>query len=194
MKLSIIVPTRDRNNSVIECVLAVNHNEAEVIVVDDGSAQPVVLPSEHGRVIRHPKHRGRAAAINTGLKAARHDMVLVINDDVYAAPNMVLRLVDEFAMRNHPKLGVAARVMWDPDVPMTLTMKWMEEAKKFVAPILLWKPFVLSQGGYDENFTRHLEDVELELRLKQQGFELRTVESAVAFQQNTMRIRDLIER
>ena len=88
MKLTIIVPTRDRNNSVIECVLAVDHNEADVIVVDDGSAQPVVLPSEYGRVIRHPRPRGRAAAINTGLKAARHDIVLIINDDIYAAPDI----------------------------------------------------------------------------------------------------------
>ncbi|PYS02121.1 MAG: hypothetical protein DMG15_25800 [Acidobacteria bacterium] len=194
MKLTIIIPTRDRNNSVVECVLALDHNEADVVVVDDGSVQQVVLPSDCARVIRHPRHRGRAAAINTGLKAARHDMVLIINDDIYAAPDMVLRLIDEFAIHNNPKLGVAARVMWDPDIPPTLTMKLMEEAKKFVAPILLWKPFVLSQGGYDENFTRRLEDLELELRLKQQGFELRTVETAVAFQQNPMRIRDLIER
>src|SRR3989449_11704936 len=188
MKVSIIVPRRDRNHCVVECVLAVDRNEAEVIVVDDGSAHPVVLPSEHGRVIRHPRHRGRAAAINTGLKAARHDMVLIINDDIYAAPDMVLRLVAEFILHNNPKLALAARVMWDPDVPLTLTMKWMEEAKKFLAPILLWKPFVLEQGGYDENFTRRLEDLELQLRLKQQGFELRTVESAIGFQQHAVQI------
>src|SRR5207249_24653 len=60
--------------------------------------------------------------------------------------------------------------------------------------ILLWKPFVLEQGGYDENFTRRLEDLELQLRLKQQGFELRTVESAIGFQQQAVQIGDLIRR
>ena len=194
MDLTIVIPTRDRNNSVVECVLALEHNEADIVVVDDGSAQPVLLPSDCARVIRHERPRGRAAAINRGLKAAQHDMVLIINDDVYAAPDMVVRLVAEFTLHNNPKLGLAARVMCDPDVPLTLTMKWMEEAKKFLAPILLWKPFVLEQGGYDENFSRRLEDLELQLRLKQQGFELRTVESAIGFQQHAVQIRDLIKR
>src|SRR5207247_4774489 len=128
MDLTIVIPTRDRNNSVVECVLALEHNEADIIVVDDGSAQPVLLPSDCARVIRHERPRGRAAAINRGLKAAQHDMVLIINDDVYAAPDMVVRLVAEFILHNNPKLALAARVMWDPDVPLTLTMKWMEEA------------------------------------------------------------------
>src|SRR5438105_189277 len=143
MDLTIIIPTHNRNDNVVECVLALDHNDAEILVVDDGSDRPVVLDATTARVIRHDRHRGRAAAINTGMKAARHNLVLIINDDIYAAPDMVLRLVDEFAIHNNPKLGVAARVMWDPDIPPTLTMKLMEEAKKFVAPILLWKPFVL---------------------------------------------------
>src|SRR5207249_5750400 len=179
MDLTIVIPTRDRNNSVVECVLALEHNEADIVVVDDGSAQPVLLPSDCARVIRHERPRGRAAAINRGLKEAQHDMVLIINDDVYAAPDMVVRLVAEFTLHNNPKLGLAARVMWDPDVPLTLTMKWMEEAKKFLAPILLWKPFVLVQGGFDENFTRRVDDHDLELRLKQQGCELRTGRYAI---------------
>jgi hypothetical protein len=194
MNLTIIIPTYNRNNIVEECVLALDHNEAEIIVVDDCSELPVVLSSERCRLIRHERHRGRAAAINTALKAAAHELVLIINDDIYAAPDMVLRLVDEFAIHNNPKLGLAGRVVWDPDVPLSLTMKWLEDANKFQVPILLWKQFVLAHGGYDENFSRRLEDLELQLRLKQDGFELRTVESAVGFQHISVKIRDLIER
>ena len=194
MDLTIIIPTHDRNAGVVECFLAVDFLEADIVVVDDGSEEPVFLPSKTARVIRHNRHRGRAAAINTGLSAAHHDTVLIIDDDIYAAPDMVVRLVDEFAIHHNPKLGFAPRVMWDPDVPPTLTMKWMEGANKFQPPMLLWKPFVLADGGYDENFTRRLEDLELQLRLKQQGFELRTVDTAVGFQHNIIRIRDLIER
>src|ERR1051325_1451425 len=194
MDLTIIIPTYNRNDNVVECVLALDHNEAEILVVDDGSARPVVLDATTARVIRHDRHRGRAAAINTGMKAARHNLVLIINDDIYAAPDMVLRLVDEFAVRNNPKLGLAPRVLWDPDIPLTLTMKWMEDANKFQPPLLLWKEFALTHGGYDENFSRRLEDFELQLRLKQHGFELRTVEAAVGFHHSSMKIRDLIEQ
>ncbi|HYR43227.1 MAG TPA: glycosyltransferase family 2 protein [Terriglobia bacterium] len=194
MDLTVIIPTHNRNDGVVECFLAVDFLEADIVVVDDGSEEPVFLPSKTARVIRHDRHRGRAAAINTGLRAALCDTVLVIDDDIYAAPDMVVRLLDEFAIHHNPKLGLAPRVVWDPDLPPTLTMKWMEDANKFQPPMLLWKPFVLACGGYDENFTRRLEDLELQLRLQQQGFELHTVESAVGFQHNMIRIRDLIER
>ncbi len=194
MDLTIIIPTRDRNDSVVECVLALAHNEADIVVVDDGSREPVALPSNCGRVIRHSRHRGRPAAINTGLNEALYDRVLVIDDNIYASPDMVIRLVDEFAIRKNLKLGLAARVMWDPDLPLTMTMKWMEDVRKFPAPILVSKSFVLAHGGYDENFSRRLEDLELQLRLKQHGFELHTVEAAVGFQHNSFRIRDLVER
>src|SRR5207245_9611301 len=140
--------------------------ESDIVVVDDGSEQPVFLPSKTARLLRHNRHRGRAAAINTGLGAARHDTVLIIDDDIYAAPDMVVRLVDEFAIHNNPRLGFAPRVVWDPDVPPTLTMKWMEEANKFLPPMLLWKPFVLACGGYDGNLPPPLADLQLHMRLQ----------------------------
>lgn len=194
MNLTIIIPTYNRNNLVEECVLALDHNDAEIIVVDDCSEIPVSLSSDKCLLIRHERHRGRAAAINTGLKAAVHKLVLIVNDDIYAAPDMVVRLVDEFAVHNNPKLGFAPRVVWDPDIPLTLTMKWMEDVNKFQQPLLLWKEFALTHGGYDEDFSRRLEDLELQLRLKPHGFELQTVESAVGFHHNSVKIRDLIER
>ena len=70
MDLTIVIPSYNHNNSVVECVLALDHNEAEIIVVDDSSTQPVVVPPNSARVIRHNRHRGRAAALNTGLRAA----------------------------------------------------------------------------------------------------------------------------
>jgi glycosyltransferase involved in cell wall biosynthesis len=194
MDLTIIIPTYNRNNNVVECVLALGHNEAEIIVVDDGSEQRVVLPPKNARVIRHDRHRGRSAAINTGLRAASHDLVLIMDDDIYASPDMVIRLVGEFSLHQNSKLGLTARVTWDPDVPLTVTMKWMEGVGKFPEPMMLWRPFVLEHGGYDENFARRLEDLELQLRLKQSGLELRSLESAVGFQNNTLKIRDLVER
>jgi TolA-binding protein len=194
MQLTIIIPTYNRNNSVVECVAALEHNQAEIIVVDDCSEQPVVLPVKTARVIRPDRHRGRSAAINAGLRAASNDRVLIMSDDLFAAPDMVSRLVDEFSVRNNPKLCLKARVVWDPDVPLTLTMKWMEDVNKFQAPMLLSRAFVLENGGYDENFIRRLEDAELLLRLKQHGLQVVSVEAAIAFQNNVLKIRDLIER
>jgi len=191
MDLTIIIPTRDRN-AVVQCVHALEHNEAEIIVVDDASDDPVTLP-EPTRVIRLDRQRGRSAAINAGLAAASHDAVLVMNDDIYAAPDMVMRLMSEFSAQKRPKLGLKSRIMWDPDVPLTMTMKWMEGVHKAPSPILLSKKFILEHGGYDENFARS-EDTELQLRLTQHGLEVLRLESAVGFQHNKFTIHDLVER
>jgi glycosyltransferase involved in cell wall biosynthesis len=194
MDLTIIIPTYNRNSSVAECVAALDHNAAEILVIDDGSEQPVAVPGVTARVIRHPRHRGRSAAINTGLKAASHNLVLIMWDDIYAAPDMVARLVDEFSQQSNPRLCLRPRVIWDPDLPFTLTMKWMEDTNKFSSPLLFSKSHVIEYGGYDENFTRTLEDLELQLRLARHGFRFNSVESAVGFHNNVLKIRDLIER
>lgn len=194
MKLTIIIPTYERISSAVECVAALEHNDAEIIVVDDASRQPGVLPARSARVIRHDRYRGRSAAINTALNAASNDLVLIMRDDIFAAPDMVGRLVEEFSRRKDPRCCLTPRIVWDPDLPLTLTMKWMEDNNKFQSPILLSKAFVLEHGGFDENFTRGSEDVELQLRLKQHGLHVQSVESAVGFQNSVLRVRDLVER
>ena len=194
MDLTVIIPTRNRNARVLECVHALEHNEADILVIDDASDDPVGFSPAFARVIRHDRRRGRSAAINTGLKAALHDPVLILDDDIYAAPDMVVRLLEEFYNRNKPSVALAPRVVWDPDVPLTLTMRWMETVHKFPSPMLLSKSFIIENGGYDENFTRRLEDTELQLRLQGRGLELIRLESAVGFQNNVIEIRELVER
>jgi ADP-heptose:LPS heptosyltransferase len=209
VKLSIVIPTCNRNDVVSECISALEPAGSEIVVVDDGSAIPV-QPPPYVRLIRHDRNRGRAAACNTGLKAASNDLVLIIDDDIFAAPDMVARLVDEFIAINSPQLALVGRVVWDPEVPVTLTMRWLEDfgpfhdiSEKYSGPLnnlstgntLLWRPFVLEHGGFDEGFTHYgLEDVELGLRLKEHGLKVRLVAQAVGYHHKVMRISDLVRR
>lgn len=209
MDLSIIIPTYNRNSLLAECLQSLEHNDVEFIVVDDGSPTPVEVPS-NVRLLRHERNKGRAAAVNTGLKAASHNLVLIVDDDIYAAPDMVVRMADEFALWNNPKLALVGRVVWDPEVKMTLTMRWLEEDGPFhdistnrsgILPNLatentmMWRPFILQHGGFDEKFTHcGLEDIELGLRLKQNGLEIRLHAPAIAYHHKSMRVRDLVQR
>jgi ADP-heptose:LPS heptosyltransferase len=60
---------------------------------------------------------------------------------------------------------------------------------------MMWRPFVLQHGGFDEKFTTHgLADVELGLRLKQNGLEVRLLASAIGFHHRTVHVRDLVQR
>ncbi len=209
MDVSIIIPTYNQNSSLAECVQSLEHNDAEIIVIDDGSPDPVEVAS-NVRLLRHEIHRGRAAAVNTGLRAASHNLTLIIDDDIYAAPDMVARLADEFGVWNNPKLALVGRIVCDPEVKMTLTMRWLEELGPYrdisskrsgvlsnlaTANTMMWRPFVLEHGGFDEKFkTYGLADVELGLRLKQKGLEVRLLAKAIGFHHKTVCVRDLVKR
>ena len=209
MELSIIIPTYNRNSQLAECLQSLEHNDAEFIVVDDGSPNPVEA-APRIRILRHESHRGRAAAVNSGLRAARHNLTLIIDDDVYAAPDMVSRLADEFAVWNNPQLALVGRIVCDPELKMTLTMRWLEEVGPYrdisarrsgllsnltTSNTMVWRPFVLQHGGFDEKFTTHgLADVELGLRLKQNGLEVRLLAGAIGFHHRTVNVRDLVRR
>jgi glycosyltransferase involved in cell wall biosynthesis len=209
MELTIIIPTFNRNHTVAECVERLPQDEAEIIVVDDGSPRPVQL-LQNVRVLRHDKNRGRGAAVNTGLKAAAHDRVLVMDDDIFATPEMVQRLAHEFALQKNPKLALTGRVIWDPVLPCTLSMHWLGNTGPFhdisrteSGPLeslstrntMMWRPFILENGGFDEGFPHYgFEDMELGIRLRDQQVELRLLANAVGYHHQLMKIGDLVRR
>jgi cellulose synthase/poly-beta-1,6-N-acetylglucosamine synthase-like glycosyltransferase len=99
--ISVIVPTRDRPESLRRCLdaLAVQTSldELEVIVVDDGSALPqavaeIVEQHSFARVVRHNKS-GPAHARNAGVASARGRFVCFTDDDCEPTPLWAARLV-----------------------------------------------------------------------------------------------------
>jgi glycosyltransferase involved in cell wall biosynthesis len=99
--ISVIVPTRDRPESLRRCLdaLAVQSalDDFEVIVVDDGSADPraieeIVGRHSFARVIRLD-HSGPAGARNAGVASARGRFVCFTDDDCEPAPLWAARLV-----------------------------------------------------------------------------------------------------
>lgn len=62
-----------------------------IVVVDDGSPDPVP-PIAGVELHRHPTNRGFAAAVNTGIRAARTPLIAILNNDVTLAPDWLERL------------------------------------------------------------------------------------------------------
>ena len=91
---TVVIPTRDRPELLeraVRSALAQTVRDIEVIVVDDGSVEPVSIGRRDGRlrVIRHDQPRGVSAARNAGLRAARGRWVTFTDDDDELLPNMV---------------------------------------------------------------------------------------------------------
>jgi mycofactocin system glycosyltransferase len=87
-ELTVVVPVRDRPAQLARCLDAVRRTcpDAAVVVVDDGSRDPVPLhticAAGGARLIRHERPRGPGAARNAGLAVCATPFVGFVDSDV----------------------------------------------------------------------------------------------------------------
>jgi glycosyltransferase involved in cell wall biosynthesis len=91
---TIVITTRDRPDFLLRAMgSAVNQTlrDIEIVVVDDGSKNPVQLVGvdDRIRVIRHEKALGLCAARNSGMAVARSDWITFLDDDDELLPRMI---------------------------------------------------------------------------------------------------------
>jgi glycosyltransferase involved in cell wall biosynthesis len=86
--LSVVVPTKDRAGKLEACLAALRadlRSADEIIVVDSGSADPVpvatAVEAAGARLVRSER-AGASLARNLGWRAASHDLVGFVDDDV----------------------------------------------------------------------------------------------------------------
>lgn len=97
--LSVVIPAYKEGDSVHNVVNKIRQlrPDAEIIVVDDGSpdngATSRVAREAGARVIRHPYNKGNGAAVKTGLRAARNDVVLLLDADGQHPPETILSVL-----------------------------------------------------------------------------------------------------
>lgn len=104
--LSIIIPTHNRPHLLplaFESALKQTVSEIEVIVVDDGSSEPVSLPDDSRlQVIRLARSRGGAAARNIGTQAAQGRWITYLDDDDTLLPQMAEVSLEALEKTNLP--------------------------------------------------------------------------------------------
>ncbi|MGD9675746.1 MAG: glycosyltransferase family 2 protein [Candidatus Bipolaricaulia bacterium] len=86
MSISVVVPAYNeagRIGAVLEPILG-SRLVAEVIVVDDGSEDSTADEASRFpvRLVRLPENRGKAAALDAGVSAAKHDVFLFLDADL----------------------------------------------------------------------------------------------------------------
>jgi mycofactocin system glycosyltransferase len=105
--LAVVIPVKDRVE-LLEGLLA-SLAGLEVVVVDDGSADPAAiqkLAEAHGAsVIRRELSGGPAVARNAGIKATDSELIAFIDSDVETSSESILALLPAF---HDPRLGAIA--------------------------------------------------------------------------------------
>ena len=190
--LSVVIPTYNRAPVLARCLDALGAQDppaGEVVVVDDGSSDgtPEVLRGHPWvKAVRQP-NGGRAAAKNTGVEAARGDVVLFLDDDVIATPGLLHLHVEHHRNRPEPHEALLGHVTWAPEIEVTRHMHWLEhggplfaydeiEDREDVPWTMLYTANVSLKREFLEPFDTDLpifEDSELAYRLKKRGLILR---------------------
>ena len=107
MKVSIVIPNYNGEKlieknfpKVVEAWNNPLNNISEVVIVDDGSIDESVklIATKFPKVklIKHKVNRGFSASVNTGVRAATGDLVLLLNTDVLPEKNFLVSVLPHF--------------------------------------------------------------------------------------------------
>jgi cellulose synthase/poly-beta-1,6-N-acetylglucosamine synthase-like glycosyltransferase/peptidoglycan/xylan/chitin deacetylase (PgdA/CDA1 family) len=109
--VSVIVPAYNESAGIeaaVRSIVASTH-PVEVIVVDDGSTDGTadLVESLHlpGVTVIRQVNGGKPSALNTGLRHASHDLVVMVDGDTVFEPDAVYTLVQRFA---DPRVGAVS--------------------------------------------------------------------------------------
>ena len=193
-RLSVIIATYNRADLLVRLLgqlaeQSVSADAFEVVVVDDGSKEPAEPRTRSRawpfslRVIRQ-ENQGAAAARHHGATAAKGDVILFIDDDMFAPPGLAaehLRIHDR-----DPKAVVLGRIRQDASMKMTLFERFhvrvlerfadgVRDGRVTFRGVNVWtgnlsmrRAAYLETGGFDFSLG-HSEDAELGVRLEESG-------------------------
>ena len=96
--LSIVIPAKNEAASIggVVTVAKTEYPDAEIIVVDDGSTDNTaeVAAQAGARVISHPESLGNGAAVKTGARAARGEILAFMDGDGQHDPRELDKLLE----------------------------------------------------------------------------------------------------
>ncbi len=194
---SIIIPTYQEKEMLVSCIDFIRRytpEPHEIIVIDNGSTDGTAeyCHAQGFTFVSFPVNQGFPIACNIGLKIARGDQLLLLNNDVIVSPGWLTNMLS--CLNSHEDIGMVGPTtnyvfgMQKVDLPPYDLNQYLSIAKernqpnqtiwkkvnRLVGFCLLFKRALLEAIGYlDEQFSPgHFEDDDYCYRAKLAGFQL----------------------
>lgn len=181
MRVSAIIPCYNYGKylaQAIDSILAQTHPVAEIIVVDDGSGDNTREVAESfGERVQYifQENRGRAAARNTGIRAATGDWIALLDADDRWLPEKIKLQMEALAGRPDAVLVYTAVWCESPDgsryvYPATElrrlwpTLRYANCITGSASAALIRRDILIAEGGFNETL-RECEDWDCWFRL-----------------------------
>ncbi|MBB37260.1 MAG: family 2 glycosyl transferase [Hirschia sp.] len=188
---SVIIPTFNRADFLVECIAAIEQQTmpvGEILIVDDGSTdQTVEVVRGFGQrvtLISQP-NAGKAAALNSGIKHTRHPFVWIVDDDDIVLPdaleNLAAPLIRDseigFSYGPHRRFSTHAQSgkketlstgYWTECEPDEFLISTLEDFFAHQPGTLIRRSLLDKVGPFDETMLRS-QDYEMLIRLAREG-------------------------
>ena len=202
--VSILIPCYNQEaliRQVVKAVLAQTVPPDEIIVVDDGSQDNslAILSTLPVKIIQHSTNLGLSQARNTAIKASRGDILVFIDGDAIASPNLIEILLSGYLNSKDPNLGgVGGQGIETQQITVYDRWRTYHASQGYGDKIIADVPFLYGLcmsykrsainkvDGFDTFFSQTCgEDVDLGIRMHRAGFRLRYLPQAVVFHHHT---------
>jgi GT2 family glycosyltransferase len=191
---------------VLAALLMQDYPLDQILVVDNGShdAPAVLLPRDpRVTIISLPDNLGLSHARNVGIAAADSDLVLLLDDDLYLAPDCLRELVN--ASQETVAAVVCPRIILHPedaviqcegasihfagvlilnnkDISIADGLPDRRSVGAFIgACLLMERRLATDLGRFDEDYFFYFEDMELSYRLRALGYAIWLEPRAMVF-------------
>ena len=195
MKLSVVIPTVNRADLLAETVdrianQTLSREDYEILVVDNGSVDHTrnVL-DQKSRLYPNLKvfsqlKRGAAATRNEGTRNASGEIVLFIDDDIFAEPTLIESHLQYHAKHDRASIIGSVTAPWesvsDPFLrylrdrgifnPYSITGGPLDFSYYHTGNVSTERSLLTESGGFNEEFLIYgMEDIELGYRLEKLG-------------------------
>lgn len=223
--LSVVMPTYNRCQILPKALDALFRQSEptdaiEIVVVDDGSQDETPRTLEEARK-RSPvpfscfrqENKGPATARNRGIRQAEGKLVLLIGDDILAAPDLLEQHIQWHSRHPEPGVAVLGYTTWTPEIRITPFMRWLEDGGPqykywaiedkldagyghfYTSNISLRRSFLVENGLFDEDFPyASYEDTELGYRLTPKGLRIVYNDKAIGYHHHFTPLRNALKR